>query len=185
VSYPHRVVADPDGARRAMVEGVTRTRLAQIHKAAAAAAVAAAAAAGAAGEEEEEGTPETKRTDVLVDGRTGADFVVVPMGATTEHGGALLPLSTRKEFKKELRAGGGMKAAMKAAAGWAAAALNIGVTGAGAAGEASSDESGAPVAKKTQAAAAGGGGGGSDGHSHSHGRAVCVELRSTALGVSA
>jgi len=42
-------------------------------------------------------------TDVLVDPRTGADYVVVPEGATMAHDGSLLPVSTRKEFKKALK----------------------------------------------------------------------------------
>ena len=46
-------------------------------------------------------------------------------GATKEHEGVLLPLSTRKEFKKELRAHEKIKAAMKAAGEWAAAALDV------------------------------------------------------------
>ena len=41
----------------------------------------------------------------------------------------LLPLSTRSEFKKSLRAApGGVKSAMKDSQPWAAAMLNVGVT---------------------------------------------------------
>lgn len=90
----------------------------------------------------------------------------------------LLPLSTRKEFKKELRARAGVKAAMKAAAAWAASALNVGVTAAGVGDggkngceEASADESGksraSDIGKKRADRAAKAGH--SHSHSHSHG----------------
>lgn len=111
-------------------------------------------------------------TSVRVDPRTGADYVLVPPGATRDHGGYLLPLSTRKEFKKTLRASPAFKSAAAAAAAWASRALRVGITGASAAGgEASADESGraraCDIGKKRSARAA------RDGtehsHSHSHG----------------
>lgn len=94
-------------------------------------------------------------------------------GATKDHEGVLLPLSTRKEFKKELRADAGIKAAMKAAAAWAASVLNVGVTAAAGCG-ASADESGkaraADIGKKRSDRAAKAGH--SHSHSHSHGGLV-------------
>ena len=124
VTYPHRLMEDPDRARRRMVKGVTAVRVAEIDK-------AAAAASEAAGEGE--GAEPAVRSDVLVDVKTGADYVVAPPGATKEAGGALLPLSTRKEFKAELRADARVKAAMTSAMAWAATTLNLGATGAAAA----------------------------------------------------
>jgi rhodanese-related sulfurtransferase len=156
-----------------MVEGVTAVRVVEVRKAAAAAAMAATAdvaektvAVDADLDVNVGGGGGGGRVDVLVDVRTGADYVMVPPGATKEHGGALLPLSTRKEFKKQLRATVGIQAAMKAAATWAAAALHVGVTGAGIGGNASDDESGlaraSDIGKKRADRAT------SAGHSHSH-----------------
>ena len=90
VTYPERLCADPELARRRMLEGVFAVRSAEVLKAAEAAAAATTTTTTTTTEEEEEEEEETEaspartdddaggRVDVLVDVRTGADYVVVP-----------------------------------------------------------------------------------------------------------
>ena len=168
-TYPRRIEGAGEEGRRRMVEGVNAVRLAHVLN---------AAARDDANEREDEdedpipGFDSDVSTSVRVDPRTGADYVLVPPGATRDHGGHLLPLSTRKEFKKTLRASPAFKSAAAAAAAWASRALRVGITGASAAGgEPSADESGraraCDIGKKRSERAA------RDGtehsHSHSHG----------------
>jgi len=104
-AYPSRVLPDPESSRRATVAGVTATRVSQIETALE--RFQKTLSLDARSEPNVTSASfVTKTTDILVDPRTGADYVVVPAGATRDdsHAGVLLPLSTRKEFKKELRA---------------------------------------------------------------------------------
>ena len=144
-----------------MVRGVREVREAEVRK--------AAEAAAANDDDDNKDANARPRVDVLVDMRTGNDFVLIPPGATKEHAGALLPVSTRKEFKKDLKAASGIRAAMMSAQAWAEKALNIGVTGAGKDGDASADETGfaraGEIGKKRAVRAAKVG----ETHSHSHG----------------
>ena len=145
-----------------MRDGVGEVRAGEVARAAAEAA-AAGSSSGEAGE------ASGRRTDVLVDVFTGADYVVAPPGSTVSADGTLLPLSTRKEFKKAFRADKAIKSAMESARDWAKRSLAVAVTGAGGGCEPSSDESGTARAadigkKRSQRAAAAG-------HSHSHSHA--------------
>jgi hypothetical protein len=111
VTYPARLWADPEEARRRMVEGVTAVRAAEVLKAAEAGAEAAAEAEAEAADATEVAAPVDVdvdvvdaggssggggggggRVDVLVDVRTGADYVVVPPGATKDHAVGLCTL---------------------------------------------------------------------------------------------
>jgi len=161
VTYPQRMIQDPERARLRMVRGVREVREAEVRK--------AAEAAAANDDDDNKDANARPRVDVLVDMRTGNDFVLIPPGATKEHAGALLPVSTRKEFKKDLKAASGIRAAMMSAQAWAEKALNIGVTGAGKDGDASADETGfaraGEIGKKRAVRAAKVG----ETHSHSHG----------------
>ena len=179
-TYPARIVADVDAARARMSAGVLEVRAREVAK-------AAAAAAEEAGPPSEDGDDERGgrtdalekggRTDVLVDVFTGADYVVAPPGSTVAADGRLLPLSTRKEFKRALaqaESGGGVRSAMGAARDWALARLDVAATGAGSSGrgcEPSADETGsaraADIGRKRAARAAAAGH--SHSHSHSHG----------------
>ena len=190
VTYPQRMIQDPERARLRMVRGVREVREAEVRK--------AAEAAAANADDDNEDANARARVDVLVDMRTGNDFVLMPPGATKEHTGALLPVSTRKEFKKDLKAASGIRAAMMSAQAWAEKALNIGVTGAGKNGDASADETGfaraGEIGKKraVRAAKVGethshshgghshshGAGGGDHDHSHSHGKKQTTSKRS-------
>ena len=158
-TYPTRVHVDVVRMR----DGVGEVRAGEVARAAAEAAAAAGSSSGEVGE------ASGRRTDVLVDVFTGADYVVAPPGSTVSADGTLLPLSTRKEFKKAFRADKAVKAAMESARDWAKRSLAVAVTGAGGGCEPSSDESGTARAadigkKRSQRAAAAG-------HSHSHSHA--------------
>lgn len=158
VTYPNRIMRDPERARLRMLRGVNEARVVEVRKAEAAAAAA---------------SPDielsSRSVDVLVDVRTGNDFVLIPPGATKDNAGALLPVSTRKEFKKELKSAPGVRAAMMSAQIWSEKALDIGITGAGRGGDASSDETGfaraGEIGKKRAVRAEKIG----QTHSHSHG----------------
>ena len=117
-SYPHRLFVDVEEARKRMVADVNNARIGEVMK-----AVDAAKASGGH-------KPVGMVTDVLVDCRSANDYVVAPPGATKEHAGALLTLSTRKEFKTELKSTAGLQASMQLARTWADSALNVAKTGA-------------------------------------------------------
>ena len=172
-TYPSRIVADVDAARARMLAGVLEVRAREV-------AHAAAAAASAGSRSDDDDDENARRTDVLVDVFTGADYVVAPPGSTVAADGRLLPLSTRKEFKRTLAKAesGKIAGAMGAARDWALARLDVAATGAGGRGagggggcEPSADETGfaraADIGRKraVRAAAAGH----SHSHSHSHG----------------
>jgi len=172
-TYPARIVPDVDAARERMLTGVLEVRAREVAK-------AAAAAAEHAGSRSDDDDETSRRTDVLVDVFTGADYVVAPPGSTVAADGRLLPLSTRKEFKRALAKAesGKLAAAMGAARDWALARLDVAATGAGARGagggrgcEPSADETGfaraADIGRKRSARAAAAGH--SHSHSHSHG----------------
>jgi hypothetical protein len=168
-TYPTRVPVDVVRMRH----GVGEVRAGEVARAAAEAA-AAGSSSGEVGE------ASGRRTDVLVDVFTGADYVVAPPGSTVSADGTLLPLSTRKEFKKAFRADKAVKAAMESARDWAKRSLAVAVTGAGGGCEPSSDESGTARAadigkKRSQRAAAAG-------HSHSHSHAHGGQTHSHAHG---
>lgn len=74
VTYPNRLLADPELARRRMVEGVTAVRAAEVRKA----AEAAEASPVGTGVDAEGGDGGGGRVDVLIDVHTGADYIVVP-----------------------------------------------------------------------------------------------------------
>ena len=159
VTYPERiVVVEPaDGretkpfaeeARRRMLAGVGAARAAHVLRAAEAAEKGAAAdeASEASDSSDSSSGVNASETGVsttpacLVDAKTGADYVVVPPGATRAHAGMLLPLSTRKEFKRALKSAL-PRATLDRAAAWASAALRVGTTAAGRS-DPSSDETG-------------------------------------------
>ena len=163
-----------------MLTGVLEVRAREV-------AEAAAAAAEHAGSRSDDDDETSRRTDVLVDVFTGADYVVAPPGSTVAADGRLLPLSTRKEFKRALaqaESGGGVRSAMGAARDWALARLDVAATGAGSSGrgcEPSADRrvrqgGGHRAEARARAAAAG--------HSHSHSHSHWGHSTATATGHS-
>ena len=98
-TYPSRIMPDIERHRARAVAGVDAVRVAQLERAVER-MEAIAEETGGLDADAEFGAA---CTDVLVDPRTGADYVVVPEGATMAHAGSLLPVSTRKEFKKALK----------------------------------------------------------------------------------
>ena len=92
--YPSRIAPDPERLRARSQAGIAAVRAAQLERAVKRMETDDSAASGDAARDV---------TDVLVDPRTGADYVLVPDGATKAHAGALLPVSTRKAFKKTLK----------------------------------------------------------------------------------
>ena len=187
VTYPERiVVVEPaDGretkpfaeeARRRMLAGVGDVRAAHVLRGAEAAEKGAAAnEASEASDSSDSSGVYASETGVsttpacLVDAKTGADYVVVPPGATRAHAGMLLPLSTRKEFKRALKSAL-PRATLDRAAAWASAALRVGTTAAGRS-DPSSDETGFARAcevgrKRSERARRDGT---EHSHSHSHG----------------
>ena len=94
LTYPSRVAPDPERLRARSEAGIAAVRAAQLERAVERMETDDSAASGDAARDV---------TDVLVDPRTGADYVLVPDGATKAHAGALLPVSTRKAFKKTLK----------------------------------------------------------------------------------
>jgi deoxyribodipyrimidine photo-lyase len=117
-SYPHRLFVDVEETRKRMVADVNNARIGEVMK--------AAHAAKASGGHKPGGLV----TNVLVDCRSANDYVIAPPGATKEHAGALLTLSTRKEFKTELKSTAGLQASMQLARTWADSALNVAKTAA-------------------------------------------------------
>ena len=89
--YPSRIAPDPERLRARSQAGIAAVRAAQLERAV------------ERMERLDSGEAPRDVTDVLVDPRTGADYVLVPEGATKAHAGALLPVSTRKAFKQELK----------------------------------------------------------------------------------
>jgi len=140
-TYPTRMFTDLEGARRRMLDDVNALRVDEINKAATKAKAASAADVDA------------RSSDVFVDVRSANDFVVAPPGATKDHAGALVPVSTRKEFKIELKSTEGAQAAMQSAYAWADRALAVAETAA------SADAAKAKEKKRAQRA-----------HAHAHGR---------------
>ena len=138
-TYPTRMITDLEGARRRMLDDVNALRVDEINKAATRANAASAADVDA------------RSSDVFVDVRSASDFVVAPPGATKDHAGALVPVSTRKEFKTELKSTKGAQAAMQSAYAWADRALAVAETAA------SADAAKAKAQKRAQRA-----------HGHSH-----------------
>ena len=102
-TYPSRVAPDPERLRARSEAGIAAVRAAQIER-----AVERMERDGGEGVSAPRDAPRREKkndvTDVLVDPRTGTDYVLVPVGATRAHAGALLPVSTRKAFKKALKA---------------------------------------------------------------------------------
>ena len=93
--YPSRIAPDPERLRARSQAGIAAVRAAQLERAVER-MECLDSGEGAAG------PPPRDVADVLVDPRTGCDYVLVPEGATKAHAGALLPVSTRKAFKQEL-----------------------------------------------------------------------------------
>ena len=127
-TYPTRMITDLEGARRRMLDDVNALRVDEINKAATKAKAASAADVDA------------RSSDVFVDVRSANDFVVAPPGATKDHAGALVPVSTRKEFKTELKSTKGAQAAMQSAYAWADRALAVAETAASADAAKAKDE---------------------------------------------
>ena len=123
--YPSRMLPDAEKAHERMVRGVTETRVEHVRTA-------------VERSEESTSTPNSV-TSILVDVRTFGDYVLVPAGATLNdsHVGKLLPVSTRKEFKKALRSVmsnssefGASKSTLEQVKEWSSRCLNVGVTAA-------------------------------------------------------
>ena len=94
--YPSRIAPDPERLRARSQAGIAAVRAAQLERA------VERMERLDSGEGAAEPPPRDV-ADVLVDPRTGCDYVLVPEGATKAHAGALLPVSTRKAFKQELK----------------------------------------------------------------------------------
>ena len=101
-TYPSRITPFIERHRARAVAGVDAVRVAQLERAVER-MEAIAEETGVNSPSADAGFGAARGTDVLVDPRTGADYVVVPEGATMAHDGSLLPVSTRKEFKKALK----------------------------------------------------------------------------------
>ena len=180
--YPRRILRDAEASRERMVQGVTAIRAEHARAAIARCEMESSDSRdtmddNSTDEKSVTLTPNLDRkkvTDVLVDVRTCADYVSVPRGASLldSHFQKLLPVSTRKEFKKALRGFFSLnfsKHTMDKVRDWAGDSLDVGITAASA--SPSSDESGfaraCDIGKKRSARAE------KDGtahaHSHSHG----------------